>query len=1379
MSADSTSTLTTSLLADQRARWDRGEQVSVEEFLRHRPDLKDNTELVLDLIYSELILRRENGEDPPADEYIKRFPNLAADIRTQFELDAAIDVEGTQIADPEYFVRHIEVPAPTQVGRFKIMRELGRGGFGVVYLAYDPQLGRYVAVKVPRSDIVESENLRTRFQQEARAAAVLDHPNLVPVYEAGEVDSICYIVSAYCPGINLAHWIRTRTEPVPFADAARLICSLCDGVQHSHAKGILHRDLKPANVMLVAEVSETNGEVTGFQHAVLNAYQPKITDFGLAKLSGGEAHTVTGAAMGTPAYMAPEQALGSKTTVGPTTDVYSLGVMLYELLTGRTPFVADSPVEVLLAVQKEEPVPPSRLRQRLPRDLETICLKCLEKEPHRRYASAEALGEDLGRFLAGDSILARPVGAMGRTARWARRHRGTAALLAGLAFTLALGIAGIAWQWWRADQHAEQAGHERDVAQQARKSEAQSLDRHRIMRAYDEWLSDNTQGARELLQVSAARKDTWEYRYVERLCNTGMHAFEDHNAWIAGAAFNHDGTKLISADREGVLIIRDLQNGTSESFAILPDQSQTVSRMAVHPDGRHIAALTFSGLVHIWDKDKQAISASWVAHDAGYYLPMTYSPGGRFLATASGASVKVWDAATNEEIYSFKNTHRVTDLAWSPDDRFLAVSAHGMNLARIWEVATGKEIKIPTVQWMTTAVAFSPDGRRFAWAGMDGLVSIHDINADFKLLTTLAGSPGYQSCLVFSPDGRTVVAGARNGPARVWRVETGQLVSTIHGHSSGIRDVAFSPDTSLMATVGSDRRIIVRDNMDYQEVTSLIAFSPWQLNAAAFSSDGRMMVAATNYFRLWDVERRSSKFTSSPSSTVAAISVAFHPNDQKFAGGDSLGKIHVYDLSGKEIASRQMSGFPLAMKYVDGGSRLLIAGCDNALSSWNSNSADKPERIIETLGIAKRRRPWPDDCRAAFSPAGDMLVYTERNQPTTIWDTKTGQKILTMDKAPDGILTFAFNHQKTALAMGTRKGEIQIRDLQNGELIAKLVGHPQDITGLGFTPDGLRLASVAGDGVVKLWDAVAAVEVLSLRDHATYDTALAFSPDGERCLVGGWDGYLRMWSIRDPNSITPEIRLDQRRAWHTAIADEAFTARRHFIAAHHYGELMKLDRDRWQLRLRRGWAYASLGDWKQAADHFEEAIAHPNCGIEPYINRAYLHLRSGELEAYQDLCKVALKKFESATEPATTNSLIWMCCLHPSATDSVSKLVDRAKAALAKANATEREDLINTVGAALFRTGKVEESIKYFDESVKYQGTGGYFEDWLFLALAHFKQGHQDVAKDYFLKATFSLPKLSDGETLSDGRKVDWRIRVEIQTLYDEVKKTLSGGVKK
>src|SRR5262249_21742968 len=320
----------------------------------------------------------------------------------------------------------------------------------------------------------------------------------------------------------------------------------------------------------------TAGTSTALQ---MSFYHPKISDFGLAKLGGGDL-TQTADALGTPSYMAPEQTGGKNETVGPAADIYGLGAILYETLTGRPPFQAETPLATVLQVRFDDPVSARRLQPTVPRDLETICLKCLRKDPRHRYASAAALADDLGRFLAGETIQARPVSAFGRMTKWARRRPSVAALTALLIMTFLGGFGGVVWALLLAVKA-------RDDAQAAQAKETAALDRHRIIRAHDEWLSDNAQAARELLRDATSRKETWEWRYVSPLCNLGEATFDDHRSAVTGLAVRSDGRRLVTAGRDGVVVVRDLADGKTERIQVTPDHPDDLSDLALNPaDGR-------------------------------------------------------------------------------------------------------------------------------------------------------------------------------------------------------------------------------------------------------------------------------------------------------------------------------------------------------------------------------------------------------------------------------------------------------------------------------------------------------------------------------------------------------------------------------------------------------------------------------------------------------------------------------------------------------------------------------------------------------------------------------------------------------------------------
>ncbi|MDB6030787.1 MAG: repeat-containing protein, partial [Verrucomicrobiales bacterium] len=675
-------------------------------------------------------------------------------------------------------------------GDYEILEEIAHGGMGVVYKARQLSLNRLVALKMIRLGQFASPSVIERFHNETEAAARLDHPNIVPIYEVGERDGLHYFSMKLVEGKNLEQAVSGKAFPL--RRAAEILVKVAEAVHYAHQRGILHRDLKPANILL-----DQNGE-------------PYVTDFGLAKLAEKESSlTQSLSMMGTPAYMSPEQAAGGAKQLTVASDVYSLGAILYHLLTGRAPFEGATEVEILRKVLDEEPVEPNRLNPEVDRDLQTVCLKCLQKKPENRYESAQAVGQDLGRWLAEEPISARSVTKPEKLLRWCRR-KPMVASLAGLVIVLLLTVlVGTPVAAYRISISRRQFEKERRAVQEKALEARQNLYVADLRLANDAVEADDLGLAAELLNKhipQAGEEDLrgFEWRWLWKISHGDeSNRFSGFGAWTKSVSVSADGNLLAVATTSHQLTFWDL---STRLQVIIPIPCTEVRRGLFSPDGKWFLK-----------SDKERVTVyklpEWtvLAVMDGTSTFLTISGNGSVVAARCARGVKLWDAITWREL-------GVIPAKFNPEltlDYGLTVSFDG-NLVGIagpkgkvlvWDIRSWSEIAVfGEGKHPVTCVAIAPDGQTIAAGYESGLVTTWDLTGKVKI----ADFPGHRSLVsgaCFTIDAKHLITVSTDHNIKVWNIAKTNLAGTLRGHEDEIFGLVIAPGNRLLVTAGKDETV--------------------------------------------------------------------------------------------------------------------------------------------------------------------------------------------------------------------------------------------------------------------------------------------------------------------------------------------------------------------------------------------------------------------------------------------------------------------------------------------------------------------------------------------------------------------------------------------
>ncbi|HAC89157.1 MAG TPA: hypothetical protein DCF63_00780, partial [Planctomycetaceae bacterium] len=934
---------------------------------------------------------------------------------------------------------------PIHFGKFELIEEIGQGGYGIVFLARDRVLGRDVALKMPHANVMLKDDLLTRFRLEARAAGALDHPNIVQVFDAGSIGPVAYIASAYCPGTSLHEWIQKRTKVIALNDAARLILCLARAIQHANERGVFHRDLKPANILL--QPSESYLQATGNIHtdqreqlvalaqaASLADLVPRITDFGLAKLTGQSLATLSGSVLGTPAYMAPEQASGQRQSSDSRVDVYSLGAILYQLLTGCLPFDGQTPWETLNRVIHEPVVPIRSRRHDIHRDLETICLKCLEKEPQQRYASAGLLADDLQRFIQNRPISARPATTRELLMRLFRRQPVASSLVLGTVLAMTLGLIIVIRLYRQSEDQRNRITTALNEAAQANKQatqQRQASERltylNSIAVADRESALDLSHARQKLVRCDPQLRD-WEWNYLWKKCHPELLELTGHSKPTGVCCFSPDGSLLASGSgmwgrtTDGEVIVRETRTG--EVLLQIDDIAGQVTGLDFHPTknwlvvSEHTWRNDRSGVTKVWDLDSRQVVASLRLSRNTYSV--CFDPAGDFVVTGGADGRIRFFRTANWRLARTINHHRQSVLAVTFDSTGQWLASAGRDGRLCVFDAQSREIVYQQDDLNDVrCVAFSPDSKYLACSTFDGQVFVWQTR-DWELVARYAAPSKRVGSLEFCPDGDSILLSMISGPTQIWDVRTGQVRRSIPAHYPSTLYASCNVQGDLIATTGSDAKV--------------------RLWSVASQTEPLRYRVQSNFI---------SDIVMIPNTNLVATGST--RNIASSGMGDKQYFVHLFDhTNGK--TSRILKG------HEDWISKLSITPDGQVLASTSHDGK------VKLWSVAK------GDCLHTLSGHSAPLigaVFLDRQTLVSacqlgqlkFWDVSTGTNTRQRDTQLMGASSIVASSQTVWLALGNANGEIRIWNVDSPEHCIELQGHTGLINCMDFSDDGTQLAA--------------------------------------------------------------------------------------------------------------------------------------------------------------------------------------------------------------------------------------------------------------------------------------------------------------------------------
>jgi WD40 repeat protein/tRNA A-37 threonylcarbamoyl transferase component Bud32 len=1076
-----------------------------------------------------------------------------------------------------------------RLGRYKLLEKIGEGGCGVVYVAEQTEpVRRRVALKVIKLGM-DTKAVVARFEAERQALAMMDHPNIAKVLDAGTTETgRPFFVMELVRGVRITDYCDQNN--LSTKERLGLFIMVCQAIQHAHQKGIIHRDIKPSNILVTLH----DGEPV-----------PKVIDFGIAKATEGRltdatVYTQLHQFIGTPAYMSPEQAEMSGLDIDTRSDIYSLGVLLYELLAGSTPFDAK---ELMAAgidamrktIREKEPPRPStrfatlkgddlttaarrrsadtsKLLHQLKGDLDWIVMKCLEKDRTRRYETAIGLARDIERYLGSEPVVARPASGFYRFQKMVRRNKIVfgagaavgAAVLAGLAVSTYLFVQerqahgrALAAEKAQSNLRIEAQAESKKAKSEAARAEAAATEVKLTLAASDFSLAVRLVEENQKIDALAYLARSLSLNPANEAVSTRLATLLASQPWwvpvlvvkpgagVASARFSPDGKRIVTTLGLGAAQVWDAESGRPLTGLMKPAGIE-ITAAQFTPDGKRILTASPDGTWRVWDAESgQPLAEPVTKPRPGAFWTAQFSPDGeRILASSMSGAVAVWDTASGKLLSELKSVPRAQVARFSPDGKQILTTSIDQT-AQLWDTQTGQPINDPLKQiGIVFSIQFSPDGKRIVTASMGGTARVSDTRG--QPLTDPLKHDGGVCSAEFSPDGKRIVTASIDGAARVWDAQSGQPLTEPLKHGDAALAAQFSPDGKRILTLSGESFYV------WATIGGPALAESFKTDAySKFSPDGRRFLAARSIkgelaARVWDTQSGQpwgAPFKPNASMLVSLPIAQFSPDGGQVVIISDDNTARIWDgRTGQPVTGPLQHGRGVnSAQFSPDGTRVVTASSDETARVWDARSGQP---------LASPLRHGSAVSFAQFSPDGERIVTASADHYARVWDARSGRQTAGPLKHGGAVNLAQFSPDGKRVATASADSTARVWDAQTGQSLVGPLKHSFSVSSVQFSKDGKRLVTGSWDGTARVWDAQTGQPLTGpLRQGGSVSSA-QFSPDGKRIVTASWDHFARVWDAASGQPLTEPLKhgnmvlaaqfsADGRRILTTAVSDAA------------------------------------------------------------------------------------------------------------------------------------------------------------------------------------------------------------------------------------------------